>query len=266
MVRQDAVTATGRMNGTPSQAKPRCVSASRTWGRAGFAPSERTRSNAPSTPRRSSERATRHEHLMPAKPRHPRRPATRTWVRAGFAPPEPIRNVAPSTINRVVLEATRHDNRVRSEQRHGRVLAVRPRRRARFVAGAIALLTAVIVAVALVGGFSGGAPKQDLAAQDQAVALSNQLAAIQGQHAAAQRQLAQARRAVARAQAASVATTRSSSRVSPPRGQQVKTFGDTLCAPTRPRTGTGPQRRAQRALELRRKQALYYLNLSCPAA
>ena len=164
-------------------------------------------------------------------------PPTRTSVRAEFAPSERTRNNAPSTTNRVVLEATRHDNRVRSEQQHGRVLAARPRRRVRFAAGAIALLTAVIVAVALVGGFSGGTPKQDLAAQDQAVALSNRLEAIQGQHAASQRQLAQTRRAVARAQAASVATTRSASRVSAPHGQPAKTFGDTLCAPTRPRAG-----------------------------
>ena len=123
----------------------------------------------------ASDRAARHEYRVPTKPRHPRRPPTRTSVRAGFAPSERTRNNAPSTTNRVVLEATRHDNRVRSEQQHGRVLAARPRRRVRFAAGAIALLTAVIVAVALVGGFSGGTPKQDLAAQDQAVALSNRL-------------------------------------------------------------------------------------------
>ena len=265
MVRQDAVTTTGRASGMPSQAKPRCVSATRAWVRAGFAPSEPTRNNVPSTTNHAFGRATRHEHRVPTKPRHPRRPSTRTWVRAGFAPSERTRS-APGTTHRVVLEATRRDNRVRSEQQHGRVLAARTRRRVRFAPGAIALLTTVIVAVALVGGFSSGTPKQDLAAQDQAVALSNRLGAIQRQHAAAQRQLVQTRREVARAQAASLATTRSSARVSAPRGQHAKTFVDQLCAPTRPRAATGPQRRAQRALELRRKQALYYLNLSCPAA
>jgi hypothetical protein len=256
MVRQDAVETTGRESGVPSSTHPR-VPVTRTRVRAGFAPSDPTRHHARSTANWVAVSAVHHDH------RESRHPAPRSPRRVEFAPSDqPQHDTEDSGL---ALRVTRADNRPATELEHGRVLATRTRGRGRFAVGAIALVATAIVGVALVGGFSGGAPKQDLAAQDQAVALSNRLATIQEQHAAAQRQLAQTRRAVDRARTASVVATRRVSAVTVPHGQRTNTFADTLCTPTRARAGTGAQRRAQRALELRRKQALYYLNLSCPA-
>jgi hypothetical protein len=125
--------------------------------------------------------------------------------------------------------------------------------------------------IALVGGCGGGSSKPALATQDHLVALSNQLSAIHSQYLAAQRRLAKAQRAVARVRANTVTVTPSTSRVTvtrvsplkPPARSSVLTI-DNLCAPIRTHAANGPQRRAQQLRERRRRQALYYLNLSCP--
>ena len=268
MMRQDADTTTGRTNGMPSQQKPRCVSATRPWVRAGFAPSERTRDNAPSMTmsmtNRASDRAARHEHPVSTKPRHPRRSPTRTWVRAGFAPSERTRTNAPSTTNRVVLQARRHDNRVRLRTTTW-ACARRPTSPACEVRG-----------------------RRDCAA-DRRDCGGRARRRFQRRHSKARpcrprpgRGALEPARGRSRAAGGGAAPTRTGTSGRGPcpgrEGGDVsecsprerssratrKTFADTLCAPTRPRAGTGPQRRAQRALELRRKQALCYLNLSCP--
>jgi hypothetical protein len=135
--------------------------------------------------------------------------------------------------------------------------------------GLATLFVAVLLMVALVGGCGASSPKPDLAAQDRLVQLSNRLAAVRAQYVAAQRRLAQARRAVARVRSGAAP-----SKPAAPRG--IVTARDrvlpsldfsrgTFCAPLGSRA-KGAQGRALRALALRRRQALYYLNLSCRAA
>ena len=136
---------------------------------------------------------------------------------------------------------------------------------------AITVVVAVLTMAALVGGCGGGSSKPSLATQDQLVGLSNQLAAIHSQYAATQRRLAQARQAVARVRSTKLVAPQGSSEVTVTRvgggkrspRSSVLTL-DTLCAPIRTHASTGPQRRAQQLLERRRRQALYFLNLSCP--
>jgi len=135
----------------------------------------------------------------------------------------------------------------------------------------ITVVITALLLIALVGGCGGGSSEPTLAAQDQLVGLSNQLSAVRSQYVAAQRRLAQAQRAVARVRASDVTAPPGTSRVTvtrvnpPKRGARSSVLSiDNLCSPIRGRAATGPQRRAQQLRERRRRQALYYLNLSCP--
>jgi hypothetical protein len=131
---------------------------------------------------------------------------------------------------------------------------------------AIAMTIAALVMVTLAAGCSGGSSKPTLAEQDRIVELANQLDAARARYAAEQRALAQARREVARLRAATVVETRSGphgSAAGTKTGKSNASF-DSLCGPLPPVT-TAAQRRAQKLLLRRRKQALYFLNLSCPA-
>ena len=136
---------------------------------------------------------------------------------------------------------------------------------------AVAVLV-VIATTALIGGCGNG-PKPDLAAQDRVIAVSNRLDAVRAEYAVAQRQLAAARRAVARVRSGKVVatgtassafprTTRLAGRVLPP----LDLSRIDLCAPIKSRAAPGPQRREMRAFALRRRHALYNLNLSCRGA
>jgi hypothetical protein len=135
---------------------------------------------------------------------------------------------------------------------------------------AIAFGVAALLMIALLGGCGGGSSEPSLGAQDQLVGLSNQLAVIHSQYAATQRRLARARRAVARVRATAVEPrgieTVTVTRVRrPKRGVRSTVLSvDTLCSPIRVHGGSKPQRRALQQLERRRRQALYFLNLSCP--
>jgi hypothetical protein len=148
--------------------------------------------------------------------------------------------------------------------RRVRISADGPARRGRAVG---VLVVAVIATAALVGGCGNGSAP-DLVAQDRVVALSNRLDAVRAEYAVAQHQLAAARRAVARVRSGKVAatrafprTTRLAGRVLPP--IDLSRIG--LCAPIKSRAAPGAQRREMRAFALRRRHALYNLNLSCHA-
>jgi len=155
---------------------------------------------------------------------------------------------------------------------------------------AIAVFVAAIVTVSLV---SSCGEKPDLAAQrteqaarenqDKALAAQafrSQVAAAmrraaaqrlaQQRRAALQRRLAQQHRAAAQrlarqrqARAISAAIQSKTAHVS----QVLQYFGLSpfdLCGPIGPNGGGTAQRRARQLLQLRRKQALRFLNLSCP--
>lgn len=123
----------------------------------------------------------------------------------------------------------------------------------------LAMLVAALVSVALLGGCGDSGPKaEDLAAQDRLVTAANRLAAIRT--AAVEQRLARERHAYSLAAMEAPPTTE------PPTPAVLRLLGitiDDLCAPIA-HTGGRTQRREQRMLERRRKQALYYLNLSCP--
>ena len=149
---------------------------------------------------------------------------------------------------------------------------------------AIAIVVAALLTVTLVGGCSGSSSKPSLAEQDRMVELSNQLEAVHSQYEATQRRLAQARRAVSRVRSAAVLETRTVTRPAPttstttppsnplnpvqrvkPAPQSPVLTIDNLCRADPAACDVGPQRKAQRELERRRRRALYYLNLSCPS-
>jgi len=123
----------------------------------------------------------------------------------------------------------------------------------------IAMPVAALVAVALLGGCSSSGPKaNDLAAQDRLVVTANRLESIRV--AAVEQRLARERQAYELAAREVPPTTE------PPTPEILRVLGftiDDLCAPI-PRTGGRSQRREERMSERRRRQALYYLNLSCP--
>ena len=131
---------------------------------------------------------------------------------------------------------------------------------------AIALMIAALVMVTLAAGCGGGSSKPTLAEQDRVMLLANQLDAAHARYAAQKRALAQARREVARLRAATAVETRSgpSTNAAATRAGKPDALFNSLCGPL-PKAATGPQRRAQKLLLRRRKQALYFLNLSCPA-
>jgi hypothetical protein len=133
---------------------------------------------------------------------------------------------------------------------------------------AITAAVAALVMIALLSGCGGSSSKPSLAQQDRLVGLSNQLAVIHSQYSATQRRLARARRAVARVRATAVEPRRTetlSVTVRPNRKARSTVLSvDTFCSPIRVHGGSGPQRRALRLLERRRRRALYFLNLSCP--
>ena len=141
------------------------------------------------------------------------------------------------------------------------------KRRVRAVA---TLAVAAIVMVGLLAGCGNGSSKPDLAAQDKAVQRSNRLAAVRAQYVAAQRRLAQARREIARVRSKGVAVRRAAPRtivqVRNPVLPSIDLSRGTFCTPPGLRAANGAQRRALRAIAQRRRRALYYLNLSCPAA
>ena len=138
------------------------------------------------------------------------------------------------------------------------------------------LVSGALVAVLLVAGCgSTGASKQTLAAQDHLVQLSNRLEALHSHYLATQRRLALARRAVARVRRGPVparrktsAATTAAARASQPvrQGNGFEMSIVHLCDPIRLKGAKGPRRHALQALAARRRQALYYLNLSCPSA
>ena len=143
-------------------------------------------------------------------------------------------------------------------------MAVRPRHPCR--PPTIATTIAALVMVTLAAGCGGGSSKPTLAEQDRVMVLANQLDAAHARYAAEQRALAQARREVARLRAATAVETRrgaSANGAGTKAGKSDALF-NSLCGPL-PKATTAPQRRAQRMLLRRRKQALYFLNLSCPA-
>ena len=126
---------------------------------------------------------------------------------------------------------------------------------------ALALLLVAILMVGSLGACNTGDSERDLAAQDKLVQLGNRLAAT---HA----RIAQARRLVARERrvAALLAARRQGLRRQPPRPARVVQTGfsfEKLCGRI-PRGRDREARVAARQLERQRKEALYYLNLSCP--
>jgi len=137
------------------------------------------------------------------------------------------------------------------------------------------LVGGALVAVLLVAGCgSTGASKQTLAAQDHLVQLSNRLEAIHSHYLATQRRLALARRAVARVRrgpgparretAATTTVARATQSSQPGSGFEMSIVH--LCDPIRLKGAKGLRRHALQVLAARRRQALYYLNLSCPSA
>jgi len=152
------------------------------------------------------------------------------------------------------------------------------------------MIAALVAAIMTVSLFAGCGSKPDLATQNKAqVAQAKQakVGAVQEfrkqvtaamKTAAAQRlarqrqaaaQLARQRRAAAQlarqrqAEAISAAIQAKTGDVS----QVLQYFGispDDLCGPIGPNGGGKAQRQARQLLSRRRKQALYYLNLSCP--
>ena len=127
---------------------------------------------------------------------------------------------------------------------------------------AIAAMTMVMLAA----GCGGGSSKPTLAEQDRVMLLADQLDAAHARYAAEQHALAQARREVARLRAATAVETRGGppANAAGTRSGKADALFNSLCGPL-PKATTAPQRRAQRLLLRRRKQALYFLNLSCPA-
>ena len=126
--------------------------------------------------------------------------------------------------------------------------------------GALALVVAALLLVALLGSCSTDNSASDLAAQDKQVQLGNRLAAV---HA----RVVQARRLVARQRRiAALLERRQRPAATPPVRSAVQSSVslDRLCAPI-PRGLGKASRLAARERERQRKRALYYLNLSCPA-
>jgi hypothetical protein len=142
-------------------------------------------------------------------------------------------------------------------------VAVRPRHPYR---RAIAMTIAALVTGMLAAGCGGGSSKPTPAEQDRVMVLANQLDAAHARYAAEQRALAQARREVARLRASTAVERRSgpSANAAGTKAGKADAMFDSLCGPL-PKATTAPQRRAQRMLLRRRKQALYFLNLACPA-
>jgi len=139
-----------------------------------------------------------------------------------------------------------------------------------------AVLLAVLIAAALGGACGGGgaapgsvasAKTQDahdralntqfqkLALQDKAVEGTSRLSAEQTRVALNRRRLVEAIRRRWEQRGIAVPTAR----------RVVRQSSIDICAPIGPRGGTLEQRIARRVRELQRKQALYYLNLSCPS-
>ena len=127
----------------------------------------------------------------------------------------------------------------------------------------IALAIAAIALVVLVGG-CGTDATSELAPQDKAVQLGNQLAAIHRRVAEAQRLVARQRRNALRLDALQ------RRRVVTHPAQAVRVVRstafslDTLCGPAKPRGNSRTARQLRRQHERARRQALYFLNLSCP--
>lgn len=125
---------------------------------------------------------------------------------------------------------------------------------------ALALLVATVLMGGLLGSCSTEISEQDLAAQDKLVQLSNRLAAT---HA----RVAQARRLVKRERAAAARRARQLRRAVAPQVRPVRQSGfslEWLCGPIKRGESTA-SRLAAREREVKRKRALYYLNLSCPS-
>ena len=129
----------------------------------------------------------------------------------------------------------------------------------------LVLLVATFATVAVIGGCGS---KPDLATQQQAPAARPQpdnTATLRAQIAAAMKKRAAAQR-IARQRQAEAISAAIQTKIADV-AQVLQYFGisaDDLCGPIGPNGAGKAQRQARQLLARRRKQALYYLNLSCP--